>query len=128
MRNVALACTYYPTDWRDGLRDYLAGSGFQVARAQSFADQGLLPDIADIDEYGWTTGIEMIIASIGQISEGVEAVVVTGSGSRTLAAIADLEEVAGCPVVGADIAVYWDVARTLGLPLKPSVLGALTDA
>lgn len=124
---IALCPTYYPPDWRDAWRSFVAGCGFDVIYCLTMADAGITGPIADNDTYGWRTGPELIRRAVTHAADaGAEAIVITGAGCRTTPIIHDLEAIAGCPVVGADGAVFWALARATGLRVKSGALGALT--
>ena len=129
-RRVALCPTYYPTDWRDAWSRFIATCGFDVAYCQTMADQGLVDAITDTDDYGWSTGPELIRAAVERAAAAgpSDAIVVTGAGCRTSPIINGLERAAGCSVIGADTALFWSVARAAGLALRPNALGKLTAA
>ena len=127
---VALCPTYYPTDWRDSWRAFVAACGFDVIYCQTMADQGLVEAIEDTDDYGWRTGPELIRAAVAATAGSVpaDAIVVTGAGCRTSPIILELEQIAGRPVIGADTALFWSLAGAADLALKPGALGSLTTA
>jgi len=128
--HVALCPTYYPNDWRDAWRQFVALCGFEVTYCESMADQGLVESIADTDDYGWRTGPDLIRAAVefAAAAGASDAIVVTGAGCRTSPIIAELERIAGRPVIGSDTALFWSLAQAAGLALRPNALGALTSA
>lgn len=127
---VALCPTYYPDDWRDAWRRFVALCGFEIVYCATMADQGLVDGITDTDDYGWRTGPDLIRAAveIAAAAGPSDAIVVTGAGCRTAPIVAELERTAGRPVIGSDTALFRSLARAVGLGLKPHALGALTDA
>ena len=127
---VALCPTYYQADWRDAWRGFVAACGFEVTYCQTMADQGLVETITTNDDYGWSTGPELIYGAVERAAAAgpSDAIVVTGAGCRTSPIIMELEQVAGRPVVGADTALFWSLALAANLPLKPNSLGTLTTA
>lgn len=127
---VALCPTYYPNDWRDAWRRFVALCGFEVTYCESMADQGLVESITDTDDYGWRTGPDLIGAAVASATAAgqSDAIVVTGAGSRTSPIVAELERIAGRPVIGSDTALFWSLARAADLALKPGALGSLFAA
>lgn len=127
---VALAPTYYPDDYRDAWRDFVATCGINVVLCESLNDQGLSPRDIPAFELGWRIDEEHITASVRAMAQhprGAEAIVVTGAGCRTNRFIQNLEAAAGMPVIGADTALFWAASKAANLTLKPGALGALTD-
>lgn len=127
---VALCPTYYPHDWRDAWRRFIGLCGFEITYCATMADQGLVDGITDTDDYGWRTGADLIRAAveIAAAAGPSDAVVITGAGCRTSPIIADLERLAGRPVIGSDTALFWSLARAADLALETGALGALTGA
>lgn len=127
---IALCPTYYPNEWRDAWQRFVALCGFEVTYCATMADQGLVDGISSTDDYGWRTGPQLIRAAveIAASSGGSDAIVVTGAGCRTSPIIAELERIAGRPVIGSDTALFWSLARAADLALEPNALGALTAA
>ncbi len=129
-RRVALCPTYYPADWRDGWGTFVEACGFEVTYCRSMADEGLTGSITDVDDHGWTIGPALITAAVARAGAHgpSDAIVVTGAGCRTTPLIAQLEAAAERPVIGADSALFWALARAAGLALHPGALGHLTGA
>lgn len=137
-KRVALAPTYYTTEWRDGFIDFIGRAGFTITQASTMADLGItIADDAKVDEFvegGQTPGQrdqtlfvsptpEMIEATIaGVLKPGpADAVVVSGSGNRTLRSHRRLCAFAGVPVVAADTGLFRSVCRAAGLPIPPEL-------
>ncbi|MDJ0770434.1 MAG: hypothetical protein QNJ12_16685 [Ilumatobacter sp.] len=131
VERVALCPTYYPPDWRDAWSGFVASCGFDVVYCRTMADQGITSAIDDLDQFGWATGPDRIVAAIercAEVDDTAEAVVVTGAGCRTTPIIDDLERRAGRPVLGADGALFWALAQAAGLTLRAGAVGELTRA
>lgn len=129
-RRPALACTYYDAAWRDGWAAFVARCGFEPAHVATMADQGLVQPGDTLARYGFAMSEELAQASVERTATAApeaDAIVVTGTGTRTLWLAPVLERVLGRPIVGADTVGYWVAARLLGLPLGHS-LGTLGDA
>ncbi len=128
---VGLACTYYSDDWTQRWARFVQASGVEVLVAQNLAEQGLMPPHDDAERAYWAPTAEQIsecVRRIAKIAPKTEAIAISGAGSRTLTLVHALEAETGRPVIGSDTALYWAVARTAGVRLKPSVLGSLSDA
>jgi len=129
VRTVAVDCTYYEAHWRDAFAAFLRMCGFQPIHVSTLSDQGLTDPSARMEDYGWSMTPELTRASLRAVagaSPEAEAVVVTGAGTRTLNLLTEMEFELQRPIVAADTAVYWAVARELNLTLKP-IMGRLAE-
>lgn len=131
VRRPALACTYYDATWRDAWMTFVRSCGFEVAYGATLEDERLVPATgSSLDVLGWRMTDELVEAALRAADEGdpeAEAVVVTGTGSPTLQRLAQLERIAGKPVLGADWLPFWAAARRLDLSVKPGSFGCLQD-
>jgi maleate cis-trans isomerase len=128
VNKVAVNCTYYDTDWRDGFAAFLRICGFDTRHVSSLSDQGLTESNAKMEDYGWSMTDELAMRSVCAVADAspeAEAMVVTGAGTRTLGILSDLESKIGSPIIAADTILYWAIARELNLTLKP-VMGSLS--
>lgn len=126
---VAVNCTYYESDWRDGFSTFLRLCGFDTIHVSTLADQGLVAPSAKIQDYGWSMTPERASKSIlfvAEASPDAEAIVVTGAGTRTLEILAHMEAQTKRPIIAADTILYWAIARELDLTLLP-VMGSLSN-
>lgn len=126
--NIAI-CTYYSLSWKTQFSSFLTSCGFNVLDAVNFAEQHIVTNEAIDFGYDWHNATDIVKKSIKLIKNKrpeVEAIVVTGNGLRTLDVLCELESIAQCPVVSADIAIYWHSARFLNLTLS-SNLGQFKD-
>jgi maleate isomerase len=127
---VAVTCTYYEPEWRDAFRAFLRMCGFEVLHASTLAEQALADSSAKMKDYGWSMTSEIAgrsILAVADAAPDAEAIVVTGSGTRTLSILCDMESQTGRPLVAADTIVYWAAARELELTIKP-VMGSLAKS
>jgi maleate isomerase len=128
VNDVAVNCTYYETDWRDGFAAFLKICGFNTLHVSTMADQGLIASSAKMEDYGWSMTPELTsrsILAVAAASPDAEAIVVTGAGTRTLAILSDMEAQTNRPIVAADTVLYWAIARKLNLTLHP-LMGSLS--
>ena len=56
-----------------------------------------------------------------KVSGDYEAIVIVGTGTRTLDILCDLEGIAQCPVISSDTVMYWWAAQHLNLTLLPNM-------
>lgn len=126
---VAVNCTYYERDWRDGFASFLRMCGFDTIHVSTLSDQGLVEANATMEDYGWSMTNELTcesILSVAQNSPDAEAIVVTGAGTRTLEILCEIESQINRPIIAADTILYWAIARKLNLTLKP-IMGSLSQ-
>ncbi|MEM9605107.1 MAG: hypothetical protein AAGA11_19750 [Pseudomonadota bacterium] len=123
-KRVAVNCSYYEGDWRDGFSAFLACCGFEVVHASTLEDQGLVTPPMSMAETGWSMTADLTRKSTHAVATAApecDAIVVTGAGTRTLALLTELEAETGRPVIAADTALYWATARALGLTMRPAM-------
>lgn len=128
VKKVAANCTYYEKNWCDGFSFYLSMCGFDMIHVSSLSDQGLADPGAKMEDYGWSMTTELArasILSVAKASPDAEAIVVTGAGTRTLNLLCELEAHIQRPIIAADTILYWAIANTLRLTLKP-IMGSLS--
>ena len=129
INKVAVNCTYYESDWRDGFSAFLRLCGFNTIHVSTLTDQGLIEPAAKMEDYGWSMTPELASKSIRAVAEAspdAEAIVVTGAGTRTLDILAHMEAQTKRPIIAADTILYWAIARELDLTLLP-VMGSLSN-
>jgi maleate cis-trans isomerase len=129
INKVAVNCTYYESDWRDGFSAFLRLCGFNTIHVSTLADQGLIEPSSKMEDYGWSMTPELASKSIRAVAEAspdAEAIVVTGAGTRTLDILAHMEAQTKRPIIAADTILYWAIARELDLTLLP-VMGSLSN-
>ncbi len=126
VRKIAVNCTYYDTDWRDGFATFMTLCGFEPIHVSTIADQGLVASDIQLHDYGWSMTPALTLRSIqivAQAAPDAEAIVVTGAGTRTLGILSELEAVIKRPIIAADTILYWAIARELHLTLSPVMVG-----
>jgi maleate cis-trans isomerase len=128
IQKVAVNCTYYEANWRDGFAAFLRMCGFDTIHVSALSDQGLTESDAKMEDYGWSMTDELTtrsILAVAKASPNAEVMVVTGAGTRTLGILSDMESEIKLPIIAADTILYWAIARKLNLTLKP-VMGSLS--
>ena len=118
---VTVTCTYYDAEWRDGFAAFLRMCGFNLTHVSTLLDQGLIPPATEFRAIGWAMTDDLACQSIlaaAEASPDAEAIVVTGAGTRTLRILVEMEAQTKRPIVAADTAFYWAIARQLGLTLR----------
>ena len=119
-RRPALACTYYDRTWSDAWAAFVRGCGFEPASVTTMADQGLVEagDTLETQGFSMTADLaEKTIEATAHDAPDADAVVVTGTGTRTLTVAPVMEMSLGKPLVGSDTVTYWMAAQWLGLAL-----------
>ena len=125
IETVTVCTVYYTRDWTESYKQFLAQAGICALYAGSFADLGVLEQITMLES---CRGHEL--CSIATMTESVrrccerapdaQAVLLSGIPCPQLHMIAELEAVAGRPVVSFP-AVYVRVSNRLGLTGDPAL-------
>lgn len=116
VNRVALACTYYPNEWRDLWSAFVTRSGLEVLACKSLIDQGIKdPVVSDPTEYPTSEDTIEAVFQIAEENPTADAIVVSGSGARTLAITEELRRVAGRRVLAADTALFQRLCKSLKL-------------
>lgn len=133
-QKIAITTTFYSPVWNDYFTEFMALFGFDIVHGSNFYQQGLAKPInsADEEEHFRYADLDnsvdemsnLIKASVQVVRDRTpdcDAIVIVGTGARTLAILSELEAIAQCPVVPADISVYWWAAQQLNLTLLPTM-------
>ena len=123
---IAVSTPYYTPEWRAHAERILLSAGFDVLTIMSADQQGLAPEIGSISQHSAVSEGDMLHDSLRHLRDtapDAEALVVVGAGVRTLSLTPEIEADLGLPVVASDTALYWSLAQTLGLPVRPGRLG-----
>ncbi|MBC7405316.1 MAG: hypothetical protein H7252_06495 [Cytophaga sp.] len=118
VRQVAAACPYYNEVWKSMYVNFLSRGGYQVETIQSFVDQGLFENQDMVDKRQWQFSDEEVMASVRRTcaaSRSAQAVLISGSGVRTLTWVLKLQVELGVALVSADYALYTKVLQIAGL-------------
>lgn len=127
---LAISTPYYTAEWKEAWSNIVRSGGFDILAMQSMDEQGLVPEDGSIDDHGWMMTSENIIASAVKVAQDcpdAEAVVITGAGARTMLLTPEIERQTGLPVLASDTALFWAIARELGISMKAGCLGRLTE-
>jgi maleate cis-trans isomerase len=113
------ACPYYNPEWKREFRSFMEGAGYQVDGGQSFVDLGLFSSQAEVDARHYDFSDTEVLRALQlnlSLAPGANAVVVSGSGVRTLHWLRRVQAELGAPIISADGALYSAVCRMLDLP------------
>jgi len=128
VKNIAVCCPYYESDWRDHFASFLQSCNFNVLQASNLSDLGLAKSGTPLKNY-WSMPNDLLIQSILAVVETsptAEAIVIPGTAIRTLSILSEMESQIKRPIVAADTILYWAIAHHLGLTLKPN-MGTFTQ-
>ena len=124
---VALNSVYFWPDWRDGVVRFLRSANIDVVWYGNFVDQGWYDNQEIVNEATWIFPGDLALKSTHytvQHAPDVDAVLVNGMSNyrdadglpqRFVSLAADIEAVVEKPVIAADISLYWQIFRTLGV-------------
>jgi len=126
-KRVALNSVYFWPDWRDGVVRFLRSAGLDVVWYGNFVDHGLYADQSTVNECSWIFPGDYALESCRRTLERsgpVDAVLVNGMSNyvrqdgipeRFVSLASGIERELDVPVLAADITLYWQIFRTLGL-------------
>ena len=119
VRKVALACTYYPDEWRDLWSAFVSNSGFEVLSAASLVNQGIKePQGPDSIEYPTPSEIFESVSKMAKDCPAAEVIVVSGAGARTLAITEELRATSGKRIIAADTGLYRKISEKLEIDVS----------
>jgi len=127
-QKIALACPYYDEEWKDKFLTFISPLGLSIESCQSFVDQGIFCDQHAVYDrhYLFTDDeIKQSIRLTRQAAPDAELVFVAGAGVRFLNIIQELEDELGIPVLSADVALHWAMAKALNVKIESNSLGKL---
>ncbi|WP_299616126.1 hypothetical protein [uncultured Tateyamaria sp.] len=130
IKRPACCTTYYPADWRDGWAGFLRDCGLGPNVVLSMDQLDMVPAINAVSEQGWTLSADDIVASaraVRQADPDADGMLITGAGANTYGLINDMEREFGIPVIGADGAILWGLARAMEVELADGCLGQVTN-
>ncbi len=124
---IALNSVYFWPDWRDGVVRFLRSAGIDVVWYGNFVDQGLYDDQQVVNDLTWIFPGGHAAESVRRTLDAagpVDAVLVNGMSNyrgddglprRFVSLAADIEAEVDTPILAADITLYWQIFRTLGI-------------
>jgi maleate cis-trans isomerase len=119
IRSFTALCPYYNPEWKHQFCKFMAGAGFVIQGAKTFVDLEIITTQADVDARRYHFAEEEVLralyVNLAQ-SLGTQALVISGSGVRTLAWLHRVQAEINLPIVSADGALYSAVCRALQLP------------
>lgn len=124
VRRVSVDCTYYDGVWQAAFAGFLSLCGFTVMHVSGLAEQDLGEGECALQEQALRMDRDLTrrsVLAVARAAPRAQAVVLTGSLTDSLDCMDRLEAEAGMPVVAGDLALYWAIARGLGLTLKPGI-------
>lgn len=127
-QKIALACPYYDEEWKDKFLTFIAPLNLSIEACQSFVDQGIFKDQHAVYDRHYQFSDDEIKQSIRltrQAAPDAELVFVAGAGVRFLNIIQDLEDELGIPILSADVALHWAMAKALNVTIENKALGKL---
>lgn len=126
-KRVALNSVYFWPDWRDGVVRFLRSAGLDVVWYGNFVDQDLYQDQNTVNECSWIFPGDYALKSCRRTLEHsgpVDAVLINGMSNyvghdgvpeRFVSLASEIERELDVPILAADITLYWQIFRTLGL-------------
>ncbi|MDB9504337.1 hypothetical protein PN441_14760 [Spirulina major CS-329] len=135
VKKIAVNGTYYSAAWTQLFTSFMEMCGFEVVHASNFYQQGVAQprDPNNAEEHFRYADLANPIAEMAvltktsvqfikeEVTDDYEAIVIVGTGTRTLEILCDLERIASCPVIPSDTVVYWWAAKSLHLTLSPKM-------
>ena len=113
----AVACPYYSPPWKHGFVQFLKQQGLVFVAAQPFVEQGLFDKQQQVTASNDGFSEDLVRTSVRRTraaAPDAEAMLITGSGVRTLHWIEETEAELGLPLVSADGTLYRSVLCQLG--------------
>ena len=119
-KTLALACTYYPDDWKDLWTSFVKASGYEVIASQSLVDQGIRKKTLDEIDYPNSDEICESINIISKNYPNIDAIIISGSGARTMAITDKLKKISNKLIIASDTALFSIIAKKLNInvPIK----------
>ncbi len=117
-KNLTMSCPYYDAEWKAVVGDFFEKSGYHITAFETFVEQGLFPNQDLVSARGYQFTDEEVIESVKRCcaaSTDSDAVLIGGSGVRSLRWKSQLQEDVGLPMVPADFALYQRVVSALDL-------------
>jgi maleate cis-trans isomerase len=117
-RRIAVAAPYYSPDWKTMFTEFVQRGEYRIEAFQTFVEQGLFPDQAAVGARHYQFRRDEILTSLRRTraaAPGAEAMLITGTGIRTLGWLRALQHELGLPLIAADDSLRRAVGRHFGL-------------
>jgi maleate cis-trans isomerase len=117
-RRVAVCAPYYSPEWKAMFTAFLQAGAYRIDAFQTFVEQGLFPDQASVTARSYQFSGDEVLASLRltrAAAPGAEALLITGTGIRTLEWFEAVQDELGLPLVAADDSLRRTVGRRFGL-------------
>lgn len=118
-RRVAVAAPYYSPEWKSMFTEFLQRGEYRIDAFQTFVEQGLFPDQATVAARHYQFTRDEVLTSLRKTraaAPAAEALLITGTGIRTLGWLGTLQNELGLPLIAADDSLRRAVGRRFGLP------------
>jgi maleate cis-trans isomerase len=117
-RRVAVCAPYYSPEWKTMFTAFLQAGAYRIDAFQTFVEQGLYPDQASVNARNYQFSRDEALASLRRTraaAPAAEALLITGSGIRTLDWLEAAQDELGLPLVAADDSLRRTVGRRFAL-------------
>jgi maleate cis-trans isomerase len=118
-RRIAVASPYYSPEWKTMFTEFLQRGEYRIEAMQTFTEQGLFPDQAAVAARHYQFTRDEVFTSLRKTraaAPDAEALLITGTGIRTLGWLGTLQNELGLPLIAADDSLRRAVGRRFGLP------------
>jgi maleate cis-trans isomerase len=118
-RRIAVASPYYRPEWKTMFTEFLQRGEYRVEAMQTFVEQRLFPDQAAVAARHYQFTMDEVLTSLRKTraaAPDAEALLITGTGIRTLGWLGTLQNELGLPLIAADDSLRRAVGRQFGLP------------
>lgn len=128
---VGVYAPYYIPEWRSLTAASMQACDLDVAVVTSADSLGLVPELTTIADHESASSPDIAREGLRRIAldtPGLDALVITGAGVRTVGITPAAEAELGLPVVSSDTATHWAMARSLSVKLRSGSMGWLENA
>ena len=118
-RRITVASPYYSPEWKTMFTEFLQRGEYRIEAMQTFTEQGLFPDQAAVAARHYQFTRDEVLTSLRKTraaAPDAEALLITGTGIRTLGWLGTLQNELGLPLIAADDSLRRAVGRQFGLP------------
>jgi maleate cis-trans isomerase len=115
---LAVGAPYYNPEWKAMFTEFLRAGAYRIEAFQTFVEQGQFPDQASVNARNYRFSSDEVLASLRTTraaAPAAEALLITGSGIRTIDWLDAARDELGLPLIAADDALRRAVGRQFGL-------------